>query len=99
MADRSEQLVLDGHYGTIAYVLKGFPHLSETFIASEIYRMERAGLRLRLYVIKPSDVGCATGWLARFGPSPFMRPRILSFGPERFFGCWVCHFGDFRPYV
>jgi glycosyltransferase involved in cell wall biosynthesis len=39
----------------VAYVLKGFPRLSETFIASEIYRMEQEGLRLRLIVIKPAD--------------------------------------------
>jgi glycosyltransferase involved in cell wall biosynthesis len=39
----------------IAYVLKGFPRLSELFIASEIHRLERAGVRLRIYVIKPPD--------------------------------------------
>jgi glycosyltransferase involved in cell wall biosynthesis len=38
--------------GTVAYVLKGFPRLSETFIASEIYRLERRGLPLRLFVLK-----------------------------------------------
>lgn len=41
--------------GTVAYVLKGFPRLSETFIASEIYRLEQAGVRLKLYVIKPAE--------------------------------------------
>ena len=41
--------------GTIAYILKGFPRLSETFITSEIYRMEQLGLKLKLYVIKPSE--------------------------------------------
>lgn len=41
--------------GTVAYVLKGFPRLSEMFIASEIYRLEQAGVRLKLYVIKPAD--------------------------------------------
>jgi glycosyltransferase involved in cell wall biosynthesis len=41
--------------GTVAYVVKGFPRLSETFIASEIYRLERAGIPLRLYVLKPVE--------------------------------------------
>jgi glycosyltransferase involved in cell wall biosynthesis len=41
--------------GTVAYVLKGFPRLSETFIASEIFRLEQLDLSLRLLVIKPSD--------------------------------------------
>ena len=39
----------------VAYVLKGWPRISELFIASEIYRLEQAGLPLRLYVIKPAD--------------------------------------------
>jgi glycosyltransferase involved in cell wall biosynthesis len=39
----------------VAYVLKGWPRISELFIASEIYRLEQAGLPLRLYVIKPPD--------------------------------------------
>lgn len=40
--------------GSIAYVLKSFPRLSETFIASEIYRLEQRGVALRLFVIKRS---------------------------------------------
>lgn len=39
---------------TVAYVLKSFPRLSETFIASEIYRLEQLGVALRLFVIKES---------------------------------------------
>jgi glycosyltransferase involved in cell wall biosynthesis len=33
----------------------GFPRVSETFIASEIHRVERAGVPLRLFVIKPVE--------------------------------------------
>jgi glycosyltransferase involved in cell wall biosynthesis len=40
---------------TVAYVVKGFPRLSETFIASEIYRLEQTGIPLRLYVLKPVE--------------------------------------------
>ena len=39
----------------VAYVLKGYPRLSEVFITSEIYRVERLGVPLRLYVIKAAD--------------------------------------------
>jgi glycosyltransferase involved in cell wall biosynthesis len=39
----------------VAYVLMGFPRVSETFIASEIHRVERAGVPLRLFVIKPVE--------------------------------------------
>jgi glycosyltransferase involved in cell wall biosynthesis len=41
--------------GSVAYVLKGFPMLSETFISSEVYRLEKAGLRLFIFVVKPLD--------------------------------------------
>jgi hypothetical protein len=40
---------------TVAYVVKGYPRLSETFIASEIYRLEQAGTPLRLFVLKPVE--------------------------------------------
>ena len=33
----------------------GFPRVSETFIASEIHRVERAGVPLKLFVIKPVE--------------------------------------------
>lgn len=36
----------------VGYVIMGFPRLSETFIANEIYLLEKMGLRLRLYSIK-----------------------------------------------
>jgi glycosyltransferase involved in cell wall biosynthesis len=39
----------------VAYVMNGFPRLSETFIAHEIHQLERAGLRLRLFVVKRED--------------------------------------------
>ena len=39
----------------VGYVLMGFPRLSETFIASEIHRVEEAGVDVRLFVIKPVE--------------------------------------------
>jgi glycosyltransferase involved in cell wall biosynthesis len=41
---------------TVAVVLKGYPRLSETFIAQEILALERLGLRLRLVSLRhPTD--------------------------------------------
>src|SRR5262245_1144991 len=37
--------------GEIGYVLKSYPRMSETFIANEIYLLEKLGLRLRLFSI------------------------------------------------
>jgi glycosyltransferase involved in cell wall biosynthesis len=42
--------------GTVAFVLKGYPRLSETFIAQEIHALERLGLRVRVYALRrPTD--------------------------------------------
>jgi glycosyltransferase involved in cell wall biosynthesis len=40
---------------SVAYVLKAYPRLSETYIHSEIHRLEQLGLSLRLYAIKPPE--------------------------------------------
>jgi glycosyltransferase involved in cell wall biosynthesis len=40
---------------SVAYILKGWPRMSELFIASEMFHVERAGIPLRLYVIKAPD--------------------------------------------
>jgi glycosyltransferase involved in cell wall biosynthesis len=37
---------------TVAYVMNGYPRLSETFITHEIYQLERLGMPLRLYSVK-----------------------------------------------
>jgi glycosyltransferase involved in cell wall biosynthesis len=39
----------------VAYVMNGFPRLSETFIAHEIHQLERLGLPMRLYSVKRED--------------------------------------------
>ena len=40
----------------VAFVLKGYPRLSETFIAQEIRSLERMGLDIRLYSMRqPTD--------------------------------------------
>lgn len=44
-----------GPEACVAYILKAFPLLSETFISSEIHRVERAGIPLRIFVIKPRE--------------------------------------------
>ncbi|MEO6624598.1 MAG: glycosyltransferase family 4 protein [Burkholderiaceae bacterium] len=50
----------DGHSagasGPVAFVLKGYPRLSETFIAQEIAGLEKLGMRLRIYALRhPTD--------------------------------------------
>ncbi len=42
----------DPQMGTVAFVLKGYPRLSETFIAQEIAALEKAGLKARIYSMR-----------------------------------------------
>ncbi len=49
----------------VAYILKGFPRLSETFISNEILLLERMGLNMRLYAIKQGDGPMVSDVLSR----------------------------------
>lgn len=62
--------VAPGRGGAIAYVVNGFPRRSETFIASEIYRLEQAGFRLRTYAVRPGDTGDPHPVVGRIRASP-----------------------------
>jgi glycosyltransferase involved in cell wall biosynthesis len=62
----------------IAYVIKGYPRLSELFIASEIHRLEQAGLRLRLFVIKRGDDAVRHPTVDRIQALPEYLPATAS---------------------
>ncbi|MEA2287919.1 MAG: hypothetical protein QOJ21_3962, partial [Solirubrobacteraceae bacterium] len=63
---------------TVAYVLKGWPRISELFIASEVYRLEQAGLALRLYVIRPKDESETHPVVDRIAAEPVYLPETTS---------------------
>jgi hypothetical protein len=63
---------------TIAYVLKGFPRMSELFIASEIQRVEAAGVPLRIYVIRPTVEKTAHPVVERIRARPEYLPPTTS---------------------
>ncbi|MCP5150811.1 MAG: glycosyltransferase family 4 protein [Chromatiales bacterium] len=55
-SDRRSPAAPDGRGATIAFVLKGYPRLSETFIAQEILGLEHAGLGIRIVSLRhPTD--------------------------------------------
>ena len=62
----------------VAYIVKGYPRLSELFIASEIHRLEQAGLHLRLFVIKPGDDEFRHPIVDRIRAQPEYLPRTAS---------------------
>jgi glycosyltransferase involved in cell wall biosynthesis len=83
--------------GTLAYVLKGYPRLSETFIASEMYRMEQAGLRLRIYVLKPSDEVSRHPTVDRIQAPAVYLPRTSSLRETHLLSWLRRHLADFAP--
>lgn len=64
--------------GEIAYVMNGFPRLSETFITNEIHLLEQQGLTLRLYSVKREDEPKVHGVVARIKASLTHLPRASS---------------------
>jgi len=74
--------------GAIAFVLKGYPRLSETFIANEIRALEERGLDIRIVSLRrPTDakrhpvhgeIHAAVDYL----------PEYLYLAPRRVFGAW-----------
>jgi glycosyltransferase involved in cell wall biosynthesis len=63
---------------TVAYVVKGYPRLSELFIASEIHRLEQVGLCLRLFVIKRGESGLRHPTVDRIQAQPEFLPETAS---------------------
>lgn len=81
--------------GEVAYVLKGFPRLTETFIANEIHLLEQMGLRLRLYSIKEGERTRVQGVVAKIRAPLTQLPHAGSIS-ERSIAAWlVAHFGRF----
>src|SRR3954447_20653473 len=84
--------------GSIAYVLKSFPRLSETFIASEIYRLERRGGPLRLFIIKRSDEPFAHPIVDAIGAPRVHLPDAAPTSSRALFQWLACHAARFvRP--
>ena len=72
----------------IAIVLKGYPRLSETFIAQEILALERRGLDLRLYALRrPTDKAAHPVHREIRAPVVYL-PEYLHEAPADVFAAW-----------
>ncbi|NUR09030.1 MAG: glycosyltransferase family 4 protein [Nocardioidaceae bacterium] len=81
----------------VAYVLKGYPRLSEVFIASEIYRLERLGLPLRLYVLKAADEDVHHDVVGRIRVEPEYLTQTTSLSGSRLLPWLRLNLGRFAP--
>ncbi len=74
--------------GAIAVVLKGYPRLSETFIAEELFSLEGAGLDLRLIALRrPTDDRIHPVHRAIRAPVDYL-PEYLHDAPLRVLRAW-----------
>lgn len=74
--------------GAIAVVLKGYPRLSETFIANEISALEHRGLDLRLFSLRhPTDPVRHPVHQTIRAPVVYL-PEYLHHEPGRVFRAW-----------
>jgi glycosyltransferase involved in cell wall biosynthesis len=72
----------------VAFVLKGYPRLSETFIAQEIRALERRGLEIRLYSLRrPTDPATHPVHAEIAAPVVYL-PEYLRDEPERVLTAW-----------
>jgi glycosyltransferase involved in cell wall biosynthesis len=78
MPDGTNKFPIENNRGTIAYVFKGYPRLTDTFITSEVYRMEQQGLKLRVFVIKPCTEPVPTDLLDKINAKPVYMPGTTS---------------------
>lgn len=80
----------------VAYVLKGYPRISEIFIASEIYRLEQLGVPLRLFVLKPADETARHDVVDRIRATPQYLPKMTSLSGTPFYR-WLPR--NIRPFL
>jgi glycosyltransferase involved in cell wall biosynthesis len=97
MPAETNQFPLQGNRGTIAYVLKGYPRLTDTFITSEVYRMEQQGLRLRVFVIKPCTEPVPSDLLDKIAAKPVYMPDTTSMSKSSLFKWLSANLKHFMP--
>ena len=74
--------------GLVAVVLKGYPRLSETFIAQEIHSLQQRGLRLALYSLRqPTEAAVHPIHREITAPVTYL-PEYLHAQPGRVWAAW-----------
>ena len=74
--------------GTVAFILKGYPRLSETFIAQEIRALEVRGLAIAIVSLRHPTDPCAHPVHAEIGAPVTYLPEYLWREPARVWRAW-----------
>lgn len=80
----------------IAYILKGFPRLTETFISNEIYLLEQLGTKLVLFSIKPGELNKQHEVIQKIQSPLTYLPTVTSLSGS-YLLIWVLR--NIRPYL
>lgn len=83
----------------VAYLLKGYPRVSELFIASEIHRLEELGVPLSLYVIKAADEAVHHPVVDRIRAVPRRLPAVSSLSKQSLRRWLGRHLPQFLPAI
>ena len=75
--------------GAIAFVLKGYPRLSETFIANEIRALEKRGLEIRIVSLRHPTDSKTHPVHAEIRARVHYLPEYLYREPLRVFSAWL----------
>lgn len=75
--------------GRVAFVLKGYPRLSETFIAQEILALERRGLDILIVSLRKPTDGRTHPVHAEIRAPVLYLPEYLHRGPLRVLRAWL----------
>lgn len=84
----------EGH-GEVAYILKGYPRLSESFIANEIFLLESLGQRLRVFAVTRGDAGRMQPVVARIAAPVHYLPEVTSLSASGLVRWLIDNFGKF----
>ena len=84
--------------GRVAFVLKGYPRLSETFIAQEILALEKRGLEILIVSLRRPTDGRVHPVHAEIRAKVLYLPEYLHRGPLRVLRAWwrVCRWPAYR---
>lgn len=74
--------------GTVAVVVKGWPRLSETFIAQELVALEGLGLKLALFSLRHPTDRATHAIATRLGARVTYLPEYLHREPRRVWSGW-----------
>ena len=72
----------------VAFVLKGYPRLSETFIAQEIHALEQRGVRIRLFSLRHPTDGAIHPVHGEIRAPVTYLPEYLHHQPLRVLAAW-----------